>query len=118
MHVQPHMCRAPVCFGMLAASRIHGSVDAFRHFSMRCPPLRSAYPSLLSTEEDALRKAKVSLQSLLAGGRIVQLEVDIKPEEHPWQQFAGMFADDPDWEALQASMREYREEIDRDSCED
>jgi predicted RNase H-like HicB family nuclease len=69
------------------------------------------------TEEDALRKAKVSLQSLLAGGRIVQLEVDIKPEEHPWQQFAGMFADDPDWEALQASMREYREEIDRDSCE-
>jgi predicted RNase H-like HicB family nuclease len=70
------------------------------------------------TEEDALRKAKVSLQSLLAGGRIVQLEVDIKPEEHPWQQFAGMFADDPDWEALQASMREHREEIDRDSCED
>jgi predicted RNase H-like HicB family nuclease len=70
------------------------------------------------TEEDALRKAKVSLQSLLTGGRIVQLEVDIKPEEHPWQQFAGMFADDPDWEALQASMREYREEIDRDSCED
>jgi predicted RNase H-like HicB family nuclease len=69
------------------------------------------------TEEDALRKAKVSLQSLLAGGRIVQLEVDIKPEEHPWQQFAGMFADDPDWETLQASMREYREEIDRDSCE-
>lgn len=70
------------------------------------------------TEEDALRKAKVSLQSLLAGGRIVQLEVDIKPEEHPWQQFAGMFADDPDWEALQAFTREYREEIDRDSCED
>jgi predicted RNase H-like HicB family nuclease len=69
------------------------------------------------TEEDALRKAKISLQSLLAGGRIVQLEVDIKPEEHPWQQFAGMFADDPDWETLQASMREYREEIDRDSCE-
>jgi predicted RNase H-like HicB family nuclease len=69
------------------------------------------------TEEDALRKAKVSLQSLLAGGRLVQLEVDIKPEEHSWQQFAGMFADDPDWETLQASMREYREEIDRDSCE-
>jgi len=70
------------------------------------------------TEEDALHKAKASLQSLLAGGQIVQLEVDIKPEEHPWQQFDGMFADDPDWEALQTSMREYREEIDRDSRED
>ena len=70
------------------------------------------------TEEGALRKAKDTLQSLLARGRIVQLEVDFKPEEHPWQQFTGMFADDPDWEALQASMREYREEIDRDSRED
>jgi|SRR5215208_4891725 predicted RNase H-like HicB family nuclease len=70
------------------------------------------------TEEDALRKAKASLQSLLAVGQIVQFEVDIKPEEHLWQQFAGMFADDPDWEALQASMREYREEIDSDSRED
>ena len=59
------------------------------------------------TEEDALRKAKVSLQSLLAGGRIVQLEVDIKPEEHPWQQFAEMFADGPAWEAFQASIRVY-----------
>jgi predicted RNase H-like HicB family nuclease len=70
------------------------------------------------TEEDALRKVQANLQALLAGGRIVQLEVAIKPEEHPWQQFAGMFADDPDWEGFQASIREYREEIDRDSHED
>ena len=69
------------------------------------------------TEEDALRKVRASLRSLLAGGRIVQLEVEMKPEEHPWLQFAGMFADDPDWEAFQASIREYREEIDRDSGE-
>ena len=71
-----------------------------------------------NTEEEALRKVQASLQSLLAGGRIVQLEVDIKPEEHPWQPFAGMFTDDPDWEGFQASIREYREEIDRDSRED
>ena len=70
------------------------------------------------TEEEALRKVQASLQALLAGGRIVQLEVHIKPEQHPWQQFAGMFAEDPDWEAFQASIREYREEIERDSGED
>ena len=70
------------------------------------------------TEEEALRKVQANIQSLVAGGRIVQLEVDIQLEEHPWQQFAGMFADDPDWEAFQASIREYREEIDRDSHED
>jgi predicted RNase H-like HicB family nuclease len=66
------------------------------------------------TEEEALRKVQANLQSLVAGGRIVQLEVDIPPEEHPWQPFAGMFADDLDWEAFQASLREYREAIDRD----
>ena len=69
------------------------------------------------TEDEALRTVQAHIQSLLAGGRIVQLEVDIQPAEHPWQQFAGMFADDPDWEAFQASIREYREEIDRDSHE-
>jgi predicted RNase H-like HicB family nuclease len=70
------------------------------------------------TEEEALRKIQAHLQALLAGGRIVQLEVDIPSKEHPWQQFAGMFADDPDWEAFQTSMRTYREAIDRDSHED
>jgi predicted RNase H-like HicB family nuclease len=70
------------------------------------------------TEEEALRKVQADIQSLLAGGRIVQLEVDIQPEKHPWQPFAGMFADDPDWEAFQASIRKYREDIDRDSYED
>jgi predicted RNase H-like HicB family nuclease len=69
------------------------------------------------TEEDALRKVHTSIQSLLTEGRIVQLEVALKPEEHPWQRFAGMFADDPDWDAFQASIREYREDIDRDSRE-
>ena len=79
------------------------------------------WPAIIAesdTEEEALRKVQADIQSLVAGGRIVQLEVDIQLEEHPWQQFAGMFADDPDWEAFQASIREYREEIDRDSHED
>ncbi len=79
------------------------------------------WPALVAesdTEEEALRTVQANIQSLLAGGRIVQLEVDIKPENHPWRQFAGMFADDPDWEAFQASIREYREEIDRDSHEE
>ena len=69
------------------------------------------------TEEEALRQVKASMQSVLAGSRIVQVEVDIHPDQHPWQQFAGIFADDPDWEAFQASIREYREEIDRDPHE-
>jgi predicted RNase H-like HicB family nuclease len=79
------------------------------------------WPAIIAesdTEEEALCKVQASLQSLLAGGRIVQLELEIQPKEHPWRPFAGMFADDPDWEGFQASIREYREETDRDSRED
>lgn len=65
------------------------------------------------SEEEVLRKAQADLQSLLVGGRIIQLELETEPEAHPWQRFAGMFADDPDWDAFQESMRAYREELDR-----
>jgi predicted RNase H-like HicB family nuclease len=65
------------------------------------------------SEEEVLRKAQADLQSLLVGGRIMQLELETEPEAHPWQRFAGMFADDPDWDAFQEAMRAYREELDR-----
>lgn len=70
------------------------------------------------TEEEVLRKAQEDLQALLVGGWIIQLDLEAKPEGHPWQQFAGMFADDPDWDAFQASLQRYREEIDRTSAEE
>jgi predicted RNase H-like HicB family nuclease len=65
------------------------------------------------SEEEVLRKAQADLQSLLVGGRIMQLELETEPEAYPWQRFAGMFADNPDWDAFQESMRAYREELDR-----
>jgi len=33
-------------------------------------------------------------------------------EENPWIKFAGMFADDPDWEEFQAAIASNRREID------
>jgi predicted RNase H-like HicB family nuclease len=68
------------------------------------------------SEEEVLRKARADLQSLLVGGRIIQLELEAQPEAHPWQRFAGMFADDPDWEDFQESIQAYREELDRGAC--
>ena len=46
--VEPPRCCAPLCCGMLVASRIHRSASFFRHFAVRHPSLRSAHPSLLS----------------------------------------------------------------------
>jgi predicted RNase H-like HicB family nuclease len=65
------------------------------------------------SEEEVLRKAQADLKSLLVGGRIIQLELEEEPEAHPWQPFAGMFANDPDWDAFQESMQAYREKLDR-----
>ena len=70
------------------------------------------------SEEAVLRQAQADLQALLAGGRIIQLELDAQPEAHPWQPFAGMFADDPDWEAFQAAVQQYREEVERTGAEE
>jgi predicted RNase H-like HicB family nuclease len=70
------------------------------------------------SEAEVLRQAQADLQALLAGGRIIQLQLDAKPEAHPWQLFAGMFADDPDWEAFQEAVQRYREETDRTGAEE
>jgi hypothetical protein len=34
---------------------------------------------------------------------------------HPWLKYAGIFADDPDWESFQELLEQYRKEIDADS---
>ena len=70
------------------------------------------------TEEEALQKIQTDLKSFLAEGRVVQLEIDETSGEHPWKQFAGMFADDPDWDGFQTAIQQYREEKDRASGED
>jgi predicted RNase H-like HicB family nuclease len=80
-----------------------------------------AWPEILvegDTEEEVLRKAQADLKALLMTGRIIQLELDVKPDEHPWQAFAGMFADDPDWDAFQAAIQRYREDIDGSGAEE
>ena len=79
-----------------------------------------AWPEIVGegdTEEDALTKVQADLKSLLMDGRVVQIDLDVTPTEHPWQPFAGMFADDPDWDEFQASIGRYREELDRASTE-
>jgi hypothetical protein len=70
------------------------------------------------SEEAVLRQAQADLQALLAGGRMIQLELEAKPEEHSWQPWAGMCAGDPDWDAFQASMQQYRQEVERTGAEE
>lgn len=64
------------------------------------------------TEAKALAQAQADLKALLSTGRLVQLELDLAPGDHPWHRFAGMFAADPDWDAFQAAIAEDRQVID------
>lgn len=48
---------------------------------------------------------------------MMHLECEAPLEAHPWQPLVGMCADDPDWDAFQASMRQYREDLDRSGAE-
>jgi predicted RNase H-like HicB family nuclease len=64
-----------------------------------------------ATRAEALAKLKEQVQAMVsAGAEIVSLEMDSQP--HPWMEFAGMFKDDPLFDAWQKSIAEYRREVD------
>jgi predicted RNase H-like HicB family nuclease len=64
------------------------------------------------TEEKALSQAHAELKALLTGGKVVQLDLELNPSDHPWGQFAGMFEDDPDWDEFQTVIQKDREILD------
>lgn len=58
-----------------------------------------------NTEKDVLSKAQIMLK----------IDTESEPCEHPWLKYAGMFANDSDWELFQESLRQYRRETDFDT---
>lgn len=67
-----------------------------------------------SSEEEALAQVKSAITDLRASSRIVQ--VNVPPlsgiEDDPWLRYAGMWADDPDWDLFQAEAAAFRQAID------
>ncbi|MBF0227183.1 MAG: hypothetical protein HQK76_17190 [Desulfobacterales bacterium] len=75
------------------------------------------YPEIVAedyTEEGVLVAARSKLKRFLSGGKIVKIDIESESYEHPWLKYAGMFADDSDWEQFQESLKQYRKEIDLD----
>lgn len=69
------------------------------------------------TEEIVLDMARSELRKRMFGGRLVRLDISPEFHEHAWAEHAGMFADDPDWEEFQESVRQYRREMEMDGGE-
>jgi predicted RNase H-like HicB family nuclease len=66
-----------------------------------------------ATREEALAHLRQALQARLrAGAEIASLEVS--SAEHPLTRFAGMFRDNPLFDAWQKAIADYRQHVDED----
>ena len=78
---------------------------------------RGGEPLALSAEgntpDEALGKLRQLLESRLSAGAYL-VALDMEPSDNPWQQFAGMFKDDPMFEEVVQIMAEQRREADLD----
>ena len=70
-------------------------------------------------EGEALNLVSEAIADLQNKSRIVRIEVQ-QPQEpdDPWLRFAGMWADDPDWERFQAEVAAFRHAIDEQTQTD
>ncbi len=68
-----------------------------------------------ATRDEALGRLRAEIDKRMACGAIV-VPLEITPtEDHPWVQGAGMFRDNPLFDAWQEAISEYRRQVDQDA---
>ncbi|NEO50559.1 MAG: hypothetical protein F6K55_43340 [Moorea sp. SIO4A3] len=67
---------------------------------------------------DKKKEANANIRQLLterlAQADIISLEVESANNQHPWMEFAGMYANNPLFDEVLADIAAYRDEIDGD----
>ena len=73
-----------------------------------------------TTEAEAVDHLRDALADLQTRSRVVDVDLPLPDlaQGNPWLRFAGMGADDPDWDLFQDAVAEYRREIDEQSQEE
>jgi hypothetical protein len=80
-------------------------------------PLLSAYPTArlkVGQNEEVIALAKATLETQLASGELVTIEVDqhTSPQEiDPWLKHMGIFASDPTFDDFLAEVAAYRQQV-------
>jgi predicted RNase H-like HicB family nuclease len=88
-----------------------------RHAADRFSARALALPAVVATgdsEAAAVAELRAALAELWQHSHIIQADLPL-PEgsaEHPWMRFAGIWSDDPDWQAFEEVMAEARREQD------
>lgn len=69
-----------------------------------------------TTRDEAIRTLRQYLMNKQSRGELIALRVDSSKQElHPWMEFAGMWASDPQFDEFVAQMQAQRE---LDDCEE
>lgn len=81
----------------------------------------TAQPVSLATEghtrEEALGRLRELATQRLATGEVVQIELPVAVEDHPWVPFTGIWKDHPEMEALLDNIAEHRRQLDEEESE-
>jgi predicted RNase H-like HicB family nuclease len=67
------------------------------------------------TEAEAIAKAKTALESKLAMGKLVTIEIEtqnLEPEDDPWIKHMGIFTNDPTFDDFLQEVAAYRQQVD------
>ncbi|BAZ21703.1 hypothetical protein NIES4073_25810 [Kalymmatonema gypsitolerans NIES-4073] len=67
------------------------------------------------TREQAVATLKQLLRERMNRVEVIPMEIKLpsaEQSERPWMKFAGVFKDDPDFDAVQQYIQEYRQELD------
>lgn len=69
-----------------------------------------------ASEAEAIAALRAALAELQAQSHIVQVDVPLPgvPADDPWLRTAGIWANDPSWEAFQQAVADYRAAVDAD----
>jgi hypothetical protein len=67
-----------------------------------------------SSREEALQQVSRLVREQLAHAEIVQLNVPVSGESHPWRPLGGSWSSHPDALEIEQHLREYRRQVDAD----
>ncbi len=69
------------------------------------------WPDIVISGNDeltVLQQIKAAIAKKQRNSRVIRLEVPVENGDS-WLQYAGMWKDDPDWEAFEAELQSYRQ---------
>ncbi len=66
-----------------------------------------------TSQDEALERLRELARKRLAGGQLFQINLGDTSGTNPWQAFAGVWKDHPDYDAFLENIAEYRRSVDR-----